>query len=256
MAEQRETRWKERIPPNRAWKPRVGTTAKSRAAEQDRAAGGRSHRTVETSDGGCARASVALRLYRRTRRIRAYLRWSEGGRTRERYIGEVDGVTRAQNLNLAWGLAHSAGLAGERPLPDFSWASTVATRVIMRANKSRDTAPELRLRSKLHRMGLRYRVSIRPIPNLRRTSDIVFPKARVAVFVDGCYWHGCPDHHRPAQRNAEFWSTKIAANRARDADTNRRLAEAGWTVLRFWEHDDLDQAAIAVSEAVRARCAS
>jgi DNA mismatch endonuclease (patch repair protein) len=73
---------------------------------------------------------------------------------------------------------------------------------------------------------------------VRRTADIVFPKARVAVFVDGCYWHGCPKHHRPATTNAEFWQTKITDNKRRDAETNRALEDQGWTVVRCWEHED------------------
>jgi DNA mismatch endonuclease (patch repair protein) len=94
------------------------------------------------------------------------------------------------------------------------------------------------LRTLLHTRGLRYRVSIRPLPSLRRTADIVFPRARVAVFVDGCYWHGCPEHHRPATTNSEFWRTKIADNKRRDAETNHALADQGWTVIRCWEHED------------------
>ncbi|MFF5991929.1 very short patch repair endonuclease [Prauserella flavalba] len=116
----------------------------------------------------------------------------------------------------------------------------------MRGNRGRDTEPERRLRALLHARGLRYRVSARPLPNLRRTADIVFPKARVAVFVDGCYWHGCPQHHRPATKNSNFWRTKIAENKRRDAETNRALAAEAWTVLRFWEHED----ALTVAESV------
>jgi DNA mismatch endonuclease (patch repair protein) len=101
----------------------------------------------------------------------------------------------------------------------------------------------LALRSAVHALGLRYRVGVRPLPTVRRTADLVFTKARVAVFLDGCYWHGCPDHHRPAKTNAEFWRTKIASNRARDAETDRLLAEAGWRSVRVWEHADTREAA-------------
>lgn len=121
----------------------------------------------------------------------------------------------------------------------------------MRGNKGRDTAPELRLRSILHRQGLRYRVSTRPLPELRRTADIVFTKVRVAVFVDGCFWHGCPEHLRPASRNPEFWREKIEANKSRDEETDRLLEEAGWTVVRVWEHEEPDAAARRVMEVVR-----
>ncbi|MET8322906.1 very short patch repair endonuclease [Micromonospora sp. NPDC005189] len=108
----------------------------------------------------------------------------------------------------------------------------------MRGNRARDTRPERRLRSLLHARGLRYRVSSRPVPNLRRTADIVFRKARLAVFVDGCYWHGCPEHYRPATTNPRFWQTKIGDNKRRDVETSRVLADQGWTVFRCWEHED------------------
>ncbi|MCK9871105.1 very short patch repair endonuclease [Nocardiopsis dassonvillei] len=120
----------------------------------------------------------------------------------------------------------------------------------MLGNRSKDTRPEIRLRSILHRRGLRYRVAIRPIPSLRRTADIVFTRARVAVFVDGCYWHGCPDHYRPSKRNIEFWKEKIEKNRSRDEETNRKLTQSGWTVIRIWEHEELESAANRVLEAV------
>lgn len=102
----------------------------------------------------------------------------------------------------------------------------------------RDTGPELALRRELHSRGLRYRVQHR-VPGLsRRTVDVAFTRQRVAVFVDGCFWHGCPVHSRATKSNSGWWAAKIAGNRARDADTDRRLVEAGWTVVRAWEHDD------------------
>lgn len=121
----------------------------------------------------------------------------------------------------------------------------------MRANKGRDTRPELALRSAVHRLGLRYRVGIRPLPAIRRTADITFTRARVAVFLDGCFWHGCPEHHRPSNLNHEFWATKIESTRARDAETDRLLRENGWTVLRIWEHEDPVKAAERVAQEVR-----
>ncbi len=109
----------------------------------------------------------------------------------------------------------------------------------MQANRSRDTKPELEIRRRLHELGLRYRVAIPPEPGLRRRADIVFTRARVAVFIDGCFWHGCPEHGRSTfNHNAEYWPAKIAANVSRDADTNARLYAAGWHVLRYWEHED------------------
>lgn len=111
----------------------------------------------------------------------------------------------------------------------------------MQANRSRDTKPELRVRRALHALGLRYRVGIAPDPGLRRRADIVFTRARVAVFIDGCFWHGCPEHGRSRfNHNADYWPDKIAGNIARDADTTERLQIAGWHVLRYWEHEDVD----------------
>ncbi|MBM7775982.1 DNA mismatch endonuclease (patch repair protein) [Actinokineospora baliensis] len=125
----------------------------------------------------------------------------------------------------------------------------------MRGNRGRDTAPELALRALLHRRGLRYRVSARPLADSRRTADVVFPKARVAVFVDGCFWHGCPEHHRPASVNSAFWRNKIEGNRARDEDTTSVLEAAGWKVIRAWEHDDPAVTAHQVETVVRQRTA-
>lgn len=123
----------------------------------------------------------------------------------------------------------------------------------MQSNKGRDTKPELALRSAAHALGLRYRVSVRPIRELRRTADMVFPRLKVAVFLDGCFWHGCPEHHTVAATNAAFWAEKVESNRARDQDTDRRLADAGWTSIRVWEHEDPNAAAERIREVVSAR---
>ena len=132
-----------------------------------------------------------------------------------------------------------------------SWASSPASRKVMQGNKSRDTSPELAVRRRLHAAGLRFRVGYRPEPSLRRTADIVFTKQRIAVFIDGCYWHACPEHRTIARSNALYWSEKLARNVARDADTTEQLQAAGWTVLRFWEHEDPDAVAASVSAVVR-----
>lgn len=89
----------------------------------------------------------------------------------------------------------------------------------MARQRARDTSTELALRRELHRLGLRYRVHRQPLPEVRREADVVFGPSRVAVFVDGCFWHGCPDHATLPRSNAEFWRTKIEGNRTRDADT-------------------------------------
>tara|TARA_R100000306_G_C4370877_1_gene139891 strand:+ start:510 stop:932 length:423 start_codon:yes stop_codon:yes gene_type:complete len=112
----------------------------------------------------------------------------------------------------------------------------------MVGNRSRDTTPEIRIRSAVHRRGLRYRVAARPLVELRRTADLVFRPSKVAVFIDGCYWHGCPEHFVQPKTNTAYWSGKIGGNIERDRETDRRLREAGWAVLRFWEHDDVDAA--------------
>jgi DNA mismatch endonuclease (patch repair protein) len=123
----------------------------------------------------------------------------------------------------------------------------------MSRQRSADTEIELRLRRILHRSGLRYRVHRRPVPGLRRTADIVFTRARVAVFVDGCFWHGCPAHRTLPKTNADFWQSKIEANVRRDEDTRVRLADAGWLAVRVWEHDDPQRAATTIASLVAKR---
>lgn len=120
----------------------------------------------------------------------------------------------------------------------------------MRANRARDTGPELAVRRLLHARGLRYRVCVRPVPALRRAADIVFTRARIAVFIDGCFWHGCDDHFVEPKGNAEYWAQKIAANRSRDLSTNAAVEAAGWKVLRFWEHECPETVSEIVARAV------
>jgi len=143
-----------------------------------------------------------------------------------------------------------AAAAGE------SWASTPAVRGRMQLQRTRDTAPELAIRSLLHARGLRYRVDASPLPGLRRRADIVFGPAKVAVFVDGCFWHGCPQHGaRPTRANPAYWSAKVAGNQQRDRDTDTRLEAAGWLPLRVWEHEPPGDAAQRIAAAVAARVA-
>ncbi|MGH3712036.1 MAG: very short patch repair endonuclease [Micromonosporaceae bacterium] len=115
----------------------------------------------------------------------------------------------------------------------------------------RDTRPELAVRRLVHARGLRYRVDA-PLPAMRRRADLLFAGPRVAVFIDGCFWHGCPQHASWPKRNARWWASKIAANVARDEDTDRRLAVAGWRVVRVWEHEQPDLAADRICAAVTA----
>jgi DNA mismatch endonuclease (patch repair protein) len=134
-----------------------------------------------------------------------------------------------------------------------SWASSAAIRKTMLGCRSRDTAPELALRSAVHRLGLRYRVSTRPISAVRRTADMVFASEKVAVMLDGCFWHQCPRHYVPPLTNAPYWEGKIAGNVARDRDTDRCLSEAGWKVLRVWECEDVNDAALRIWDVIWGR---
>jgi DNA mismatch endonuclease, patch repair protein len=120
----------------------------------------------------------------------------------------------------------------------------------MRNTRQRDTSPELALRSALHRRGLRFYVDRSPIAGSRRRADVVFPRARVAVYVDGCFWHSCPEHGTSPRANAKWWREKLERNRQRDRDTDRNLFDVGWMVVRVWEHDDADEAATRVAAAV------
>lgn len=129
-------------------------------------------------------------------------------------------------------------------------ACSEGVRKSMQSNRGRDTGPELALRRAVHALGLRYRVSIRPLPAVRRTADLVFTRAKVAVFMDGCFWHGCPEHHTKSATNAEYWAEKVRRNRERDAETDRLLREAGWTVVRIWEHEAPSPAAKLIAEKV------
>lgn len=121
----------------------------------------------------------------------------------------------------------------------------------MQSQRTRDTQPELAVRRLLHAQGLRYRVDRAPLPSLRRRADIVFGPARVAVYIDGCFWHGCPVHGNQPRANSEYWAPKLAGNRQRDTNTDRHLADAGWTVVRAWEHEDPQLVAARVQRAVR-----
>jgi len=124
----------------------------------------------------------------------------------------------------------------------------------MQQQASVDTAPELRVRSALHRLVFRFRVHRAVIPGTQRKADIVFGPAKVAVVVDGCFWHGCPIHGtHQASTNTEYWRSKRETNRLRDADTDERLGGAGWVADRVWEHEDPAVAAARIAELVRAR---
>ncbi len=121
-------------------------------------------------------------------------------------------------------------------------ADTVVDAAVSRRmsnTRGRDSKPELAIRRNLHAAGLRYRVDARPVSTSRRSADIVFPTQKIAVLIDGCFWHACPDHYRPAKSvRTEFWAKKIDQNHLRDVESTALFEEAGWTVLRFWEHEN------------------
>jgi len=123
----------------------------------------------------------------------------------------------------------------------------------MQGNRKRDTRPEVAVRSALHRLGLRFRKHRPPLSDLRCLADVVFPRERVAVFVDGCYWHRCPLHGTSPRTHSGYWEAKLTGNVARDRRNDAMLAAADWLVLRIWEHEAVDEAAERVKKAVLAR---
>jgi DNA mismatch endonuclease (patch repair protein) len=130
--------------------------------------------------------------------------------------------------------------------------TSAAVSAVMRANRKTGSSPEVRLRSSLHASGLRFRKNARiAVGQTWTRPDIVFTRQRVAVFVDGCFWHGCTDHGTTPRSNTSYWGPKLARNAERDATTDRALRDAGWTVVRVWEHEPVEQAAAAVAAAIR-----
>ncbi|MBZ0293501.1 MAG: very short patch repair endonuclease [Anaerolineae bacterium] len=132
-------------------------------------------------------------------------------------------------------------------------ASSETARKRMQSTLQRDTTAELRIRKLLHAMGLRYSVDAKPLEDSPRRADVVFRRAKVAVLVDGCFWHGCPEHGTWPRANEQFWRAKILANIERDADTNDRLRDHGWLVIRVWEHEDPSAAATRIARRVHSR---
>jgi len=123
----------------------------------------------------------------------------------------------------------------------------------MLGNRSRDTRPELLIRRALHARGFRFRVDLRPEPSLRTRADIVFTRRRIAVYIDGCFWHGCPLHATTPKSNESYWLPKLARNAERDAQSTASLEERGWLVLRFWEHESVDAVVARIAEMLPAR---
>jgi DNA mismatch endonuclease (patch repair protein) len=139
------------------------------------------------------------------------------------------------------------------PHPEGPVPLSPVIRSRMQQQRRRDTVPELAIRSAAWRLGLRYRVHLSPLPGVRRRADLIFPTERVAVYVDGCFWHVCPIHGTLPRNNRDWWAAKLEANSRRDADTDSCLRAAGWMPLRFWEHEDASEAAQAIATAVKSR---
>lgn len=140
--------------------------------------------------------------------------------------------------------------AAQLPAPP---ARDAATRKRLSSQKKTDTTPERLLRRALHSRGLRFQIDKAPLPSLQRRADVVFVRARVAVFVHGCFWHGCADHARPTKSNTKWWAEKIAKNKRRDAETAKALAANDWLYVEVWEHEPPSEAAERVEATVRDR---
>lgn len=183
--------------------------------------------------------------------------------SRCRQIGNAVPPRIAQFLACAIAESVTSSKKGRRANPPKTVKSTrpamkltppsAATKARMVGQARRNTAPELALRKALSVEGLRYRVNRRPIPDLRIEADVVFPTERVAVFADGCFWHGCPKHSRDTKSNTKWWAAKIATNKQRDDENTAALKKAGWRVVRVWEHEDPAIAATRVRKAVERR---
>jgi DNA mismatch endonuclease (patch repair protein) len=124
----------------------------------------------------------------------------------------------------------------------------------MQANRRRDTSPELAVRKLVHAAGFRYRVDFRVVPELRTRADLAFTRTRIAVFIDGCFWHSCPEHGTRPKSNADYWIPKLARNVQRDRTTDAALESLGWRVLRFWEHEEPQKVATQIATAIREAC--
>lgn len=125
---------------------------------------------------------------------------------------------------------------------------SLAVRNVMRANRGVDTAPELAIRRLLHQSGYRYTVNKRPEKDINRRADIIFRSAKVAVFVHGCFWHGCPKHYVLPKSNKKYWSAKVKRNKERDSETRSLLQTRGWRVIVVWEHEDEKKSANLIAQ--------
>lgn len=128
-----------------------------------------------------------------------------------------------------------------------------AVRARMKRTPQRDTPVEVAIRREAYRRGLRYRVDRRPTKSVRSRADMVFIGPKVAVYIDGCFWHGCPKHGTWPKNNAQWWREKLEANMARDRRVDAALEGEGWRVVRIWEHEDVVEAVDCIEDAIRSR---
>jgi DNA mismatch endonuclease (patch repair protein) len=147
----------------------------------------------------------------------------------------------------------STGMRAKQKLTRPPRASSLDALARMKSQRRRDTEPETRLRSLLHAMRFRFRTDITPVPGMRCRADIVFPRIKVAVFVDGCFWHACPSHGTLPKQHAQWWRDKLADNTARDRRTDDVLRKSGWSVIRVWEHEDPFAAAKRIADVLERR---
>lgn len=164
-----------------------------------------------------------------------------------------DGATLDPDATVKAVVAFEAVARSDIALPAAPSASSSAVRAVMQGNSRPETKPEIALRSALHRKGFRFRKQTRADPSVRCRADIVFARERVAVFVDGCFWHACPEHGTSPRTNSPYWTAKLARNVERDRRNDAALASMGWTVLRIWEHEDPSDAAERVAGLLRSR---
>lgn len=188
-------------------------------------------------------------------RLQTFPDWFDFGKDARRGVmAKVIGNAVAPLLMAQLGARLVPGLLNAKEARP-SASSAVATKR-MKSTRQRDTKAELRLRRELFSMGLRYYVDRKVQAGVRTRADLVFSRARVAVFVDGCFWHCCPEHGSQPKANALWWSKKLSDNQRRDADAGIRLGKGGWEVIRIWEHEDPVVAAASIAKCVRSRLAS
>lgn len=175
--------------------------------------------------------------------------------SRCRQIGNAVPPLLAQQLACAIAEAIASPVSPRRPsvIAPAAVPPTPETRARMVRQQRRDTAPEMALRKALYARNLRYRVAEKPIPSLPREADVVMRPTKVAVFVQGCFWHGCPEHSRPTKSNTKWWAEKIGRNKLRDEETRAALEVAGWHVEWVWEHEDPEAAAARILTIVESR---